>query len=101
MLESPRKFNMSMKDSQSIRDDVSRAHASSINLKCDCSNNSFWPSQESRGMDSFIGCDSSSLVDDLESSDEMSHFSRYDNIIQLNVLFFINYTILFYSEKDQ
>lgn len=56
-LDSPRK----MKDTQS--------------LKCDCST-SFWPSQESRGLESYIGCDSSSLIDDIDSSDELNHFSR-------------------------
>ena len=73
-LESPRKFNFSMKDSQSLRDDV-RAHSSSINInyKCDCSNTnlSYWPSQESRGQ-SFNGCDSSSLMDDLDETDNFS-----------------------------
>lgn len=73
-LESPRKFNLSLKDSQNLRDDV-RGHSSSINInyKCDCSNTnlSYWPSQESRGQ-SFNGCDSSSLMEDLDESD----FSR-------------------------
>lgn len=57
---SPRK----MKDTQS--------------LKCDCSSSStvFWPSQESRGLDSFVSCDSSSLNDEIDSSDELSHLSR-------------------------
>lgn len=74
ILDSPRKM---MKDTQSLRDDPTRAHASSMNLKCDCSNaSSFWPSQESRGIDSFIGCDTSSFIEDLDSSDELNHFSR-------------------------
>lgn len=70
-LDSPRK----MKDTQSLRGEIN--HASSLNLKCDCSNgSSFWPSQESRGIDSFIGCDTSSFIDELDSGDELSHFSR-------------------------
>lgn len=70
-LDSPRK----MKDTQSLRGDIN--HASSLNLKCDCSNgSSFWPSQESRGIESFMGCDSSSFIDELDSSDELNHFSR-------------------------
>ncbi|KAL7020306.1 hypothetical protein ACKWTF_011463 [Chironomus riparius] len=56
-IDSPRK----MKDNQS--------------MKCDCSS-SFWPSQESRGLESYIGCDSSSILDDIDSNDEVSHFSR-------------------------
>ncbi|CRK92655.1 CLUMA_CG006193, isoform A, partial [Clunio marinus] len=64
-LDSPRK----MKDTQSLRGE--------INLKCDCSNaSSFWPSQESRGIDSFIGCDSSSFIDEMDTNDELNHFSR-------------------------
>lgn len=66
-LDSPRK----MKDTQSLRD-----HASSLNLKCDCNGSSYWPSQESRGIDSFIGCDSSSFIDEMDSSDELNQFSR-------------------------
>jgi hypothetical protein len=74
-LDSPRKMNMSMKDTQSLRGEI--AHASSLNLKCDCSTgSSFWPSQESRGIESFIGCDSSSFIDECDSSDELNHFSR-------------------------
>lgn len=57
-IDSPRK----MKDNQS--------------LKCDCSSSSFWPSQESRGLESLMGCDSSSIIDEIDSSDELSHFSR-------------------------
>jgi hypothetical protein len=46
-------------------------------LKCDCSSSSiFWPSQESRGLDSYVSCDSSSLNDEIDSSDELSHLSR-------------------------
>ena len=47
-------------------------------LKCDCSSSStvFWPSQESRGLDSFVSCDSSSLNDEIDSSDDLSHLSR-------------------------
>lgn len=74
-LDSPRKMNMSMKDTQSLRSEIN--HASSMNLKCDCSNGStFWPSQESRGIESFMGCDTSSFIDELDSSDELNHFSR-------------------------
>lgn len=77
VLESPRKFNMSLKDTQSIRDDINRAN-STMSCKCDFSttNLSYWPSQESRSQDSYIGCDSSSFVDDLESNDGTDHFSR-------------------------
>lgn len=73
-LDSPRKMNMLMKDTQSLRGDMN--HASSLNLKCDCNGSSFWPSQESRGIESFLGCDSSSFIDELDSSDELNHFSR-------------------------
>lgn len=73
-LDSPRKMNMSMKDTQSLRGDIN--HASSLNLKCDCNGSSYWPSQESRGIDSFIGCDSSSFIDEMDSSDELNQFSR-------------------------
>lgn len=73
-LDSPRKMNMLMKDTQSLRGDMN--HASSLNLKCDCNGSSFWPSQESRGIESFLGCDSSSFNDELDSSDELNHFSR-------------------------
>lgn len=70
-LDSPRK----MKDTHSLRGEIN--HASSMNLKCDCSgSSSFWPSQESRGIESFMGCDTSSFIDDLDSSDELNHFSR-------------------------
>lgn len=69
-LDSPRKMNMSMKDTQSLRGDTN-------SIKCDCSNgSSFWPSQESRGIESFIGYDSSSFIDEMDSSDELNHFSR-------------------------
>jgi hypothetical protein len=67
-LDSPRKI----KDTQSLRGEIN--HMSAMNLKCDCSHG-FWPSQESRGID-FMGCDSSSIIDDLDSSDELNHFSR-------------------------
>lgn len=69
-LDSPRK----MKDTQSLRGEIN--HASSLNLKCDCSGSSFWPSQESRGIESFMGCDSSSFIDEFDSSDELNQFSR-------------------------
>lgn len=80
-LDSPRK----MKDTQSLRGEIN--HASSLNLKCDC-NGSFWPSQESRGIESFIGCDSSSFIDDLDSSDELNHFSRYATVFPMDFFFF-------------
>lgn len=73
-LDSPRKMNLSMKDTQSLRGEIN--HASSLNLKCDCNGSSFWPSQESRGVESFLGYDSTSYIDDMESNDEYNHFSR-------------------------
>lgn len=77
-LDSPRK----MKDTQSLRGEIN--HASSLNLKCDCNGSSFWPSQESRGIESFMGCDSSSFIDELDSSDELNHFSRFEIIFKLS-----------------
>lgn len=69
-LDSPRK--MAMKDTQSLRGETN-----SINMKCECSNGSvLWPSQESRGIDSFIGCDSSSFIDEMDSNDDLNLFSR-------------------------
>lgn len=92
-LESPRKAHKSRMSSDIMPDEImcmaTHHNMDESNHSCICSSRmSYWPSQESRGLDSNYGCgDTASVSENNDSFNDSFHFPRYILLIYIHRLY--------------